>query len=164
MFLSKKIVIFSFLLILSGCITKSSIKKENQESAFIKIITPKIRYADMGFIYKGDSILKVEIYAMGQPIVQFDINPVNICMSSLECMEKSDFNREMLSALYPPTLLENIFRGKPIFNGKNLEKSSRGFIQNIKDNKKYEISYMVKGKSRKFYDKINKIKIEVRGR
>jgi hypothetical protein len=164
MFSVKKTIFFSLILILSGCVTKSSIKKENQESAFIKIITPKIKYADMGFIYKGDSWLKVEIYAMGQPVVEFNINGVNICMSSLECMDKSDFNEKMLSEFYPSTLLENIFRGKAIFNGKNLRKSSSGFIQTIRDNKKYDITYEVRGKSRKFYDKINKIKIEVIGR
>jgi len=159
----KKTVLFSFIIfIFGGCATKASVKKENQESAFIKIVTPKVRYADMGFIYKGDSFLKVEIYAMGQPVVEFNINPVNICMSSLECMEKSDFNKKMLSASYPPTLLENIFKGEPIFNGKNLEKRDGGFVQKIKKEKSYDITYEVTPKIRKFYDKINKIKIEVR--
>jgi len=158
----KTTVIISLMVLISGCATKASVEKDNQESALIKIITPKIRYADMGFIYKGDSFVKVEIYSMGQPIVEFNINPVNICMSSLECMEKSEFNKKMLSANYPPTLLENIFKGEPIFNGKNLEKRSSGFIQKIRKDKSYDITYEVTPKIRKFYDKINKIKIEVK--
>jgi len=93
----KKIFIFTLITALSGCVSKALIEKDNQESAFIKILTPKIRYADMGFIYRGDSFLKVEIYAMGQPVVKFDINEVNICMSTLECMEKGELmHRDML--------------------------------------------------------------------
>jgi len=158
----KKIFIFTLITALSGCVSKALIEKDNQESAFIKILTPKIRYADMGFIYRGDSFLKVEIYAMGQPIVKFDINEVNICMSTLECMEKGEFNRDMLVKSYPPTLLENIFRGKPIFDGKNLKGDGDSFVQNITDSRDYNIIYEVTDGNRKFYDKINKIKIEVK--
>jgi hypothetical protein len=158
----KKTVILSLIVLLFGCATKNSVTKENQESAFIKIITPKIRYADMGFIYKGNSFLKVEIYSMGQPVVEFNINPVNICMTSLECMEKREFNKKMLIESYPPTLLENIFRGEPIFNREGLEKNSSGFIQKITRKGDYDIIYEVTPKKRKFYDKKNKIKIEIR--
>ncbi len=52
-------------MIIGGCSGKSFIKKENQESAFIVLKTKKIRYADMGFIYKGNSFVKIEIYGMG---------------------------------------------------------------------------------------------------
>ncbi len=158
----KKIFITLSLLLISGCTGKNIVKEENQESAYIIFKTPKMKYADMGFIYKGDSFVKVEVYEMGQPLFSLDINGMNICTSAFKCMEKSEFNKKMLISLYPDTLLENIFRGKAIFNGKNLEKNSNGFTQKIKKAKEYDITYSVDNKHKIFRDKINKIKIEVK--
>ena len=154
--------ILSIVLIINGCTGKQAIKKENQESAFIIIKTPTMKYADMGFIYKKMDLVKVEIYALGQPLMNLDINAMNVCMSTFKCMEKKDFNAKMLSAYYPETVLENIFRAKPIFDKKNLEKEGNGFTQKIKKDKAYDITYSVKSNKRVFRDKINKIKIEVR--
>ncbi|MCK5854046.1 MAG: hypothetical protein KAG56_02405 [Sulfurovaceae bacterium] len=160
--LKKVMPILSIILLINGCTGKQVIKKENQESAFIIIKTPTMRYADMGFIYKKTDLVKVEIYALGQPLMNLDINSMNVCLSTFECMEKKDFNAKMLSAYYPDTVLENIFRAKPIFNKKNLEENSNGFTQNIKKDKEYDITYSVKSNKRVFRDTINKIKIEVR--
>jgi len=126
------------------------------------IKTPNMRYADMGFIYKKSDLVKVEIYASGQPLLNLNINPMNVCMSTFKCMEKKDFNAKMLSANYPDTVLENIFRAKPIFDKENLEKNSNGFTQKIKKNKEYDITYSVKRDIRTFRDTINKIVIKVR--
>jgi len=146
----------------NACTGKQLVKYENQESAFIIIKTDNMRYADMGFIYKDDAFVKVEIYSMGQPVVSLEINGMNVCMSTFECMQKSDFNKKMLSANYPDTLLENIFRGKPIFDSEGLEKDSNGFIQKLKKDDKYDITYSVISEKRVFRDKINKIVIKVR--
>jgi len=161
MILKKVIIISTILLIVNGCTGKNLIKKDNQESAFIVLKTPNMRYADMGFIYKSSSLVKVEIYSMGQPIMSLDINGMNVCMSTFKCMEKKDFNAKMLSANYPDTLLENIFRGKPIFDGKNLDKNSDGFIQQLTEDGKYSIVYSVKDKQTKFKDKENNILIKI---
>ena len=158
----KKIVLTITLLLISGCSSKNIVKEKNQESAFIILKTPKIKYADMGFIYRADSFIKVEIYEMGQAIMSLTINGMNICLSTLKCMEKRDFNKEMLVASYPDTLLENIFRGKPIFGGKNLKKDNNGFTQNIEERGEYSIKYRVNGENKIFRDTKNHIKIEVR--
>ncbi len=160
----KKIVLNIILLLISGCSSKNIVKEKNQESAFIILKTPKIKYADMGFIYRSDSFVKVEIYQMGQAIMSLTINGMNICLSTLKCMEKRDFNKEMLISSYPDTLLENIFRGKPIFKGKNLKKNNNGFTQNIEDKDKYSIRYRVSGDNKIFRDTKNHIKIEVKVR
>lgn len=154
--------ISTILLILTGCTGKNLIKEQNQDSAFIVLKTPKMKYADMGFIYKSDSFVKVEIYSMGQPIMSLDINGINVCMSTFKCMEKKDFNAKMLSANYPDTLLENIFKSKPIFNEKNLEKNSNGFIQKIIKDGEYDINYSVDNNKTKFKDKKNNILIKVK--
>ena len=158
----KKITILLSIMLIVGCTGKQLIKKENQESAFIIIKTPTMRYADMGFIYKKSDLVKVEIYALGQPLMNLDINSMNVCLSTFKCMEKKDFNTKMLSSTYPDTILENIFRAKPIFKKKNLEENSNGFTQKIQKDKEYDITYSVKSDKRVFRDTINKIKIEVR--
>ena len=136
---------------------------KKQESAFIVIKTPTMKYADMGFITSSVNTLEVEIYAAGQPLMDFEINGLNVCMSAFKCMDKKSFNEKVLSATYPDELLENIFRAKPIFNSENLEQDKEGvFIQKIVKEGVYDISYSVTGKQRTFRDTINKILIKVR--
>jgi len=136
---------------------------KKQESAFIVIKTPTMKYADMGFISTSDAKVKVEIYAAGQPLMNFEINALNVCMSTFECMDKKSFNEKILSATYPDELLENIFRAKPIFDSKNLEQDKEGsFSQKLTKEGVYDISYSVIGKQRIFRDKLNKILIKVR--
>ena len=146
------------VLIFSACTGQP--KKE--ESAFIVIKTAGMKYADMGFIKDNSSKLQVEMYAAGQPLVSIEINAMNVCMSTLQCMEKSNFNKKILNANYPDTILENIFRAKPIFNSKNLEKTTDGFTQKIQKEDLYDITYTVVSAERVFRDTINKILIKVR--
>jgi hypothetical protein len=146
------------MLLFSACTGQP--KKE--ESAFIVLKTAGIKYADMGFIKDSSSKIEVEMYAAGQPLVSIEINGMNICMSTFECMEKHDFNAKVLHTSYPDTLLENIFRAKPIFKSKNLEKSTDGFTQKLQKDGSYDITYTVVSGERKFRDTINKILIKVR--
>ena len=156
----KKISTITLMVFLvTGCSTKE-VKK--QESAFIMMKTEKIKFADMGFIYDTPSKVKVEVYATGQPLLDLEINSQNVCLSLLKCMEKKDFNKEVLSEHYPNTLLEDIFRGQPIFEGESLEKEEDGFVQKISKKGFYDISYSVVSTQRVFRDTINKIVIKVR--
>ncbi|MCH9739756.1 MAG: hypothetical protein K0U38_02795 [Epsilonproteobacteria bacterium] len=159
----KKIAILTLtLLLLHGCTGKQLISEKNQESALITIKTPKMKYSDMGFIYKKSDLVKVEIYSMGQPLVSIDINALNICMSLFKCMEKKDFNANVLHSSYPDTLLENIFQGNAIFEKRGITQNSNGFTQNIKKEDLYDITYSVISSERIFRDKINKILIKVK--
>ena len=149
------IVFFSF----NAC---TGVQMEKQESAFIVMKTAKFKYADMGFISDSSSRVKVEIYGAGQPLMSLEINGMNVCMSTFECMEKKDFNAEVLHDSYPDTLLENIFRAKPIFDKENIVKNQNGFSQKLTKENEYDISYSVKGNQRTFRDTLNKILIKVR--
>ncbi|HHH19858.1 MAG TPA: hypothetical protein ENK86_05060 [Campylobacterales bacterium] len=150
------------LLLLSGCSGKQLVTENQQKSALITFKTPNLRYADQGFIYQGNNFVKVEIYSMGQPLLNLDINALNICMSLFECMEKADFNARVLHPAYPPTLLENIFTSQPIFNGKNLIENRNGFTQTIEKEGEYNIDYSVVSEATVFRDTINKILIKVK--
>ncbi|CAA6804539.1 MAG: Unknown protein [uncultured Sulfurovum sp.] len=153
------LLLFSIIFTLNSCSGKEAKK---QESAFIVMKTPTVKFADMGFIYDTPSKVKVEVYTAGQPLVDLEINSQNICLSLMKCMDKKDFNKEVLSESYSDTLLENIFRGKPIFEKKNLEKQDNGFVQKISKEGLYNISYSVVSGNRVFRDTINKIVIKVR--
>ncbi len=156
----KKIVIpIMVLFIFNAC---TGVQLEKQESAFIVIKTPTVKYADMGFISNTPSKIKVAIYGAGQPLMNLEINGMNVCMSTFKCMEKKDFNEKVLDASYPETLLENIFRAKPIFDKKNVVKTENGFSQKLTKENEYDISYRVKGNQRIFRDTLNKILIKVR--
>lgn len=156
----KKILLFISILLLftTGCTQKLPM---SEKSALIVIKTPTMRYADMGFISHYDGYTKLQIYGLGQPILSLDINKNTICMSLLECMSKSEFNRKMLSKNYPDNILESIFNGEAIMGGTSIVQNSNGFTQKIATNGLYDIEYSVTNKNISFNDKINKITIKV---
>ena len=151
------LLIISFLL--SACASKEYIK---QNAAFIMFKTPTFKYADMGFIYENEKEVKVEIYGSGQALMSLEISETSVCMSLLECMGKSAFNKEVLSGMYPEDILENIFRGKALFNGLGLERKGDGFTQKIIKKDKYNIEYNVLNNQIIFHDTINTILIKVK--
>ena len=159
--MKKRVVLaLTILGLLTACV---GLKPKKEESAFIVLKTPTIRYADMGFISASPSDVKVEIYGAGQPLMKLEIGGLNICMSKFECMDKMAFNEKILNRAYDKDLLENIFRGEPIFKGENIEKDKNGsFSQKLTKEGVYDISYSVNQKERVFRDKLNKILIKVR--
>ena len=156
----KKIVFIVLLgLLLNACATK---EYTTQESVFIVFKTPAFKHADLGFIYQNENELKVEIYGSGQAIMSLEISESLVCMGALKCMGKSGFNETVLSANYPETILDNIFKGKEIFGSKNVTKTRNGFTQNIIKTNKYNIKYSVLNKQIVFRDTINNILIKVK--
>jgi hypothetical protein len=71
-------------------------------------------------------------------------------------MSKSSFNEKYLNKAYPDDTIKNILMSKPIFSGKNLQKTNFGFIQKIKS-KDYNIIYKVSKNETYFKDKKNHI-------
>ena len=151
------LMIATFLL--GACAPKEYVE---QNSAFIMFKTPTFRYADMGFIYDNGKEMKVEIYSSGQALMSLEISESSVCMSLLECMSKSAFNNEVLNSMYPEDTLENIFRGRKIFNGAGMETKGNGFTQKIIKSDKYNIEYSVLNNQIIFHDTINTILIKVK--
>jgi len=145
--------------LLSACVPKNYV---TQNSALIIFKTPTFKYADMGFIYENEEEIKVEIYSSGQALMSLEISETTVCMSLLECMGKNAFNTEVLSSMYPEDILENIFRGKAIFNAEGLEKNRNGFTQKIIKEGKYNIDYSVLNNEVIFRDTINTILIKIK--
>ena len=144
---------------MSACASKEYVK---QNSAYIMFKTPTFKYADMGFIYENQEEIKIEIYDSGQALMSLEISETSVCMSLLECMGKSTFNKEVLSDMYPEDILENIFRGRAVFNGVGLERKGDGFTQKIIKTDKYNIEYSVLNNEVIFHDTINTIDIKIK--
>ena len=147
------------LLFFQACGTPSYLK---ENAALIVFKTPTFKYADMGFIYENRNEVKAEIYGTGQALMSLKISESSVCMSLLECMSKESFNKTVLSSMYPNEVLDNIFRGKPIFKDKNLQKNRNGFTQTIVNQNKYDIHYSVLNNEIVFRDTINAILIKIK--
>mgnify|MGYP000099028028 CR=1 FL=1 len=155
----RTVSIFIMGFLLSACASKEYVK---QNSAYIMFKTPTFKYADMGFIYENKEEIKIEIYGSGQALMSLEISETSVCMSLLECMGKSAFNKEVLSDMYPEDILENIFRGRAVFNGVGLERKGDGFTQKIIKTDKYNIEYSVLNNEVIFHDTINTIDIKIK--
>lgn len=147
------------LLFFQACGTPTYLK---ENAALIVFKTPTFKYADMGFIYENKNEVKAEIYGSGQALMSLKISGSSVCMSLLECMSKESFNKTVLSSIYPNEILDNIFRGKPIFKDKNLQRNRNGFTQRLVNQNKYDIHYSVLNNDIIFRDTINAILIKIK--
>ena len=157
--IKKIIIIMIFGFLINGCIPKTY---EKEESVFILFKTPSLKHADLGFIAKAKDGIKVEIYGVGQPLMSLRIDKKSVCLSLLACMDKKQFNTEVLSRFYPLDTLENIFQGKKIFGGKGYKMTEHGFEQMIVKQESYNINYSILKNQIVFKDTINDIVIQVR--
>jgi len=156
----KSLYLLSMLTIFfSGCAKQIYLK---EDPIFLLFKTPSFKYADMGFLYENSSEVKVEIYGSGQALISLKILSDSICMNRFECMSNKTFNKRVLCDLYPKNILDNIFRGKVIFDGKNIVKNRNGFTQKIIKKNKYNIEYSVLNRETIFSDTINNIVIKIR--
>ncbi len=155
------IVLSLFGLLLSGCTLMLPQPKETkQTSALIVWKSPAMKYADMGFILDEGDRLKVEIYSSGTAVMRLSVDEKRVCMSTLECLSKKEFNSRVLTPYYPSDLIENIFRAQPIFAGEGLQRNATGFTQKIL-HATYEIEYSVDSQTVDFVDSLNNIHIKV---
>ncbi len=89
----RTVLFFVTSFFLSACMPKHYV---TQNTALIIFKTPTFKYADMGFIYENEEEVKAEIYSSGQALMSLEISETSVCMSLLECMGKSAFNKEVL--------------------------------------------------------------------
>ena len=115
----KFLSILSFFSLLFNSCASTPYLKEN--SAFIVFKTASYNYADMGFVYQNSSEVKLELYSSAQALMSLKVTKNSVCMSTLACVSKNNFNKDVLVKAYPKDILDNIFRRKPIFNSKNIK-------------------------------------------
>ena len=145
---------------ISGCVG-SMPEYQTSKGTMIVFKTPTMRYADQGFVSIASSETKVEIYGSGQAVMRLRITPSEVCVSQMACMNKKDFNTKVLgNASYPESLIENIFKGEPIFNMEGMNQSDHSFRQHI-SKPGININYIRTPKTIVFNDTITGTKIKV---
>ena len=148
------IILLTFLL--SACSIRSY---QNTVSKIIIIKSPKIKFADLGYIRSSAQEIELELFVAGNSIDKITIDHF-IC-TNVGCLSKKRFNEDYLYKEYPEDILQNILLGKVIYNGKNIIKVDGGYEQKI-STADVMITYKVNTKQIFFKDIKNNILIKIK--
>jgi hypothetical protein len=140
----------------SACSTKNF---DITKTKVIIIKSPKLKFADLGYIRNLDDSIELELFVAGKSIEKISINHL-ICVSAGR-MTKSGFNKDYLNESYPSDTLQSILLAKPIYDGKNRVQTLDGFRQNIKNNS-VDITYKVTSNTVFFKDRKNRIIFKIK--
>ncbi len=143
------------LFIFLGCAPK---QYAINESCLIVIKTPKLKYADLGYLRRNADAVRADLFVAGQLVESIEIGTL-VCVDE-GCLSKSEFNADYLHPAYPDNLILNVLLGRPIFEKASLQKTEGGFIQNIKSDE-YNIIYKVEYGQIYFKDKQNRFLIKI---
>ncbi len=142
-------------------VIQEPVVQEVSKSYKITMKTKKFAFSDTGFLVKADDMIRLNILAMGNPVLDLKVKKSDdVCVGSL-CNTKLGFNQSFLSGEYPESLIENVLNKKPIFDGKNLIKTKNGFVQKV-ESKNYKIKYQISRGSIYFKDSKNKILMKLK--
>ncbi|EDZ63083.1 hypothetical protein SMGD1_1676 [Sulfurimonas gotlandica GD1] len=151
-----KYLLIALALLLTACSTKNY---EVTQTKIIIIKSPKLKFADVGYIRNSEKSIELELFVAGKAIEKITINHL-ICTGE-GCMTKGSFNKDYLNDAYPSEILQNILLGREIYNGKNRVQTSEGFEQNIED-ENVNITYRVSTNVTFFKDRKNKIIFKIK--
>lgn len=151
-----KYILPIFILLFCACSVKDY---EATQTKIIIIKSPKLKFADVGYIRNTSKNIELELFIAGKPVEKFTLNHL-ICTDD-GCMSKSGFNADYLHSSYPDDILQNILLGKQIYGGENRVQSKLGFEQKIK-NEYVNIIYKVNSSEIYFKDKRNKILFKIK--
>lgn len=129
------------------------------EPKIITIKSPKLKFADTGYIrHEGESV-EAELFTAGVAVEKISIDE-KVCVSA-GCMSEQDFIREYLSAEYPTDTLRRILLGEPIFKGINTTEQCGGAKTQYIRNEKMDIVYRLKPGMSYFKDRNNGLIIKI---
>ena len=137
----------------------SSLDKSNSRSYVTTLKTKKFSFSDAGFMRNENGAIDLQIFAVGKPILKLKISS-DVCVNH-NCITKREFNEKYLSSSYPEDLINNVLTSSTIMDGKNLKKTTNGFMQRIKEDD-YDIKYKIAPGSIYFKDLKNRIIIKLR--
>jgi hypothetical protein len=151
-----KYLLIVFVLFFTACSIKNY---EITQTKIIIIKSPKIKFADVGYLRNSEKSIELELFVAGKAIEKITINHL-ICVSE-GCMTKSNFNKDYLHESYPSWILQNILLGNAIYDGKNKLQTQDGFEQKI-ENENVDITYRMSSDVIYFKDKKNKIIFKIK--
>lgn len=143
-------------LFIGGCAPKHY---EISTPKLIVLKTPKLKFADTGYIRSSGESVQVELFTAGVAVEKISIDD-QVCISS-GCMSEEAFVRDYLSPEYPKDTLRRILLGDPIFNGINTSEQCGGARTQYIRNEKSDIVYRLKPDMTYFKDRTNGIIIKI---
>lgn len=144
------------VLFIGGCTTKHY---SVSEPKMITIKSPKLKFADMGYIrHEGDAV-EVELFTAGVAVEKISIDK-EVCVSS-GCMSEEKFVKEYLYPDYPADTMRRILQGADIFGGINKEELCQGTLYQTIRNDDMDIIYRRKGGDIYFKDRLNSLMIKI---
>ena len=144
------------VLVIGGC---SSKHYSVSEPKIITIKSPKLKFADTGYIRHEGEAVEAELFTAGVAVEKISIDE-KVCVSA-GCMSEEEFIREYLSAEYPTDTLRRILLGEPIFNGINTSEQCGGAKTQYIRNEKMDIVYRLKSDMTYFKDRNNGLIIKI---
>ena len=151
-----KYILLFILLFLSACSVKNY---ETTQTKIVIIKSPKIKFADIGYLRNTENSIELEMFFAGHAVEKISINHL-VCVRE-GCMSKSGFNEDYLHHSYPDAILQNIFLGREIYDGQNKITTADGFEQKI-STENVDIKYRVKSNETFFKDRKNKIIFKIK--
>jgi hypothetical protein len=143
-------------LFFTGCSTKHY---QFSEPKIITLKTPKLKFADMGYIRHDETSVEVELFTAGVAIEKISIDSL-VCVSS-GCMSEEAFVKEYLYPDYPADTMRNIVLGKDIFAGRGKEEMCDGRLFQFIRNDEMDIIYR-RGKGEIYFkDRLNSLIIKI---
>jgi hypothetical protein len=143
-------------LFMMGCSPKHY---ELSEPKIITLKTPKLKFADTGYIRHDDSSLEVELFTAGVAVEKISIGD-QVCVSA-GCMSEEAFVKEYLYPDYPRDTMRNVLLGKDIFSGKGKEEMCDGRLFQFIRNEEMDIIYRRGRGEIYFKDRLNSLIIKI---
>jgi hypothetical protein len=155
----QKLISFLFIIfLLGGCSLKEDILLS--KSYHVTLKTSKIRISDTGFLNQTASTIELQVFSAATPIFDLHVKKTQVCFE-FTCVSKKSFNQEFFGFVHYDNLLEDILTMQPIYDKKNMQKTSSGFEQDI-SKEDFHIYYKVEGRTLYFKDTKNNILIKMK--
>ena len=142
--------------LITGCSTKHYTVSEPK---IITLKTPKLKFADTGYIRHDETSVEVELFTAGVAVEKITIDG-DVCVSA-GCMDEGKFVKEYLYPDYPHDTMRNVLLGKDIFSGRGKEEMCDGRLFQFIRNDEMDIMYR-RGKGEIYFkDRLNGLIIKI---
>ncbi len=145
-----------FALLFGGCTTK---QYTISQPKMIVIKSPKLKFADMGYIRYAQDAVEVELFTTGAAVEKISIDML-VCMSA-GCMSEAAFVKEYLYKDYPKDTMRRVLQSEPIFGGLGTSETCGGVKFQYIRNDEMDIVYRRSPSETYFKDRLNGLMIKI---
>ncbi|MEW5831575.1 MAG: hypothetical protein AB1763_01895 [Campylobacterota bacterium] len=145
------------VVMIGGCATKQHYTRS--EPKMITLKTPKLKFADTGYLRSDGERVELELFAAGVAVEKIRIDG-EVCVSA-GCMSEERFVKEYLYPDYPADTMKRVLLGHDIFGGKGKEEMCDGRLFQFVRDDEMDIIYR-RGKGEIYFkDRLNGIIVRI---